>query len=95
MDTNDDDEDDEEDASNCTIHEDAPPISSWVGNTDVVVVDPEDDEDVDVDDDNGSMTNLSNNPPYRASLLIAPFFAKLTSDTTALIISKLKLGKTL
>ena len=95
MDTNDDVDDDDEDASpsvvggeSWTIHEVAPSNSSWVGNTE------DDDED---DDFNGSMTNLSNNPPYLASLLIAPFLANATSSlcTNARIVPKFILGSTL
>ena len=93
MDTNDDVDDDDEDDSSVggeswTIHEVAPSNSSWVGNTE------DDDED---DDFNGSMTNLSNNPPYLASLLIAPFLANATSSlcTNARIVLKFILGSTL
>ena len=90
MDTNDDDASPFEGGESWTIHEVAPSNSSWVGNTD-----EEDDADEDDDDFNGSMTNLSNNPPYLASLLIAPFLANATSCTNALIVLKFILGNTL
>ena len=63
-----------------TIHDVTPPNSSGVGNTELLSFVA------------SWITNLSNNPPYRASLLIARFFVSATSLTNALIVEKLKFG---